>query len=390
MFLLLAGCALISDADFAARMDLDGDGMPRPEDCDDDDSGVGPPIRLYSDADGDGFGGSKGEHSCYVLVGFSAVGGDCDDTDPAAFPGGVEVCDGADNDCDGSIDGDDAALTWYLDADADTYGETTTTTTACEQPEGYTATPGDCNDADATIHPGQREVCDGRDEDCSGVADDPYWYQDADSDGYGAAASAIIACSQPDGFVTDNTDCNDARPDVNPGAPEACDEVNLDEDCDGLTDDDDPTATGTRTAYLDADADGHGDVTLPIDPACELAEGYSWLADDCDDTRSDVNPEAADPCYDSLDQDCDGWSDDDCDRDGANIGTGLGAAATQLDADTTITDSGTNSFWYAAIARDTNADGYDDVVQIDCANGSGSPVANTWPLGSIYLIFGGD
>lgn len=33
-----------------------------------------------------------------------SCGSDCDDTNPRAFPGGVEVCDGADNDCDGVID----------------------------------------------------------------------------------------------------------------------------------------------------------------------------------------------------------------------------------------------------------------------------------------------
>ena len=326
MLLVLSGCALISDGDFQARMDLDGDGIARPEDCDDDDARVQAATLVYTDADVDGYGGATGERSCEVADGFSAVGGDCDDTNPDAFPGGVEVCDGADNDCDGTIDGTDATgqLTWYPDADGDTYGVTASAITACDQPAGYTTVPGDCNDADPDINPGEREVCDGRDEDCSGVPDDPYWYQDADSDGYGAASSAIVACSQPDGFVTDYTDCNDARADVNPGAPEVCDDANLDEDCDGLTDDNDPTATATRAAYLDADEDGHGDLTSPIAAACELAPGYSWLDDDCDDARADVNPDADDPCYDALDQDCDGWSDDDCDRDGADIGAGVG------------------------------------------------------------------
>ena len=31
---------------------------------------------------------------------------DCDDTEPLAFPGAAEVCDGVDNDCDGIIDND--------------------------------------------------------------------------------------------------------------------------------------------------------------------------------------------------------------------------------------------------------------------------------------------
>ena len=33
-----------------------------------------------------------------------ACGDDCDDTNPAAHPGGTEVCDGADNDCNGIVD----------------------------------------------------------------------------------------------------------------------------------------------------------------------------------------------------------------------------------------------------------------------------------------------
>lgn len=33
-----------------------------------------------------------------------ACGDDCDDSSAAAFPGGIEVCDGVDNDCDGTVD----------------------------------------------------------------------------------------------------------------------------------------------------------------------------------------------------------------------------------------------------------------------------------------------
>src|SRR5262249_40031910 len=33
-----------------------------------------------------------------------SCGDDCDDTNPAAHPGGTEVCDGVDNDCDGIVD----------------------------------------------------------------------------------------------------------------------------------------------------------------------------------------------------------------------------------------------------------------------------------------------
>jgi hypothetical protein len=44
---------------------------------------------------------------------------DCDDTEPTAFPGGTEVCDGLDNDCNTLIDDATTAQTWYFDGDED-------------------------------------------------------------------------------------------------------------------------------------------------------------------------------------------------------------------------------------------------------------------------------
>ena len=83
---------------------------------------------------------------------------DCDDEDPHVFPGAPEICDGEDNDCDGTIDGD------CEDGDGD----------------GWASCDGevDCNDADPDICPDPVQCPDcqktpnGIDDDCDGIVDD--------------------------------------------------------------------------------------------------------------------------------------------------------------------------------------------------------------------------
>ncbi|UII24910.1 putative metal-binding motif-containing protein [Fulvivirga maritima] len=58
------------------------------------------------------------------------------------------------------------------------------------------------------------------------------WYRDADGDGFGDASDMLEDCVQPEGYVMDNTDCDDSNADINPGAEED-DFDGIDSNCDG-------------------------------------------------------------------------------------------------------------------------------------------------------------
>ena len=57
------------------------------------------------------------------------------------------------------------------------------------------------------------------------------YYADLDGDDFGAGPAAY-ACSQPVGYVTTNTDCNDNNSTVNAGATESCSTA-FDDNCNG-------------------------------------------------------------------------------------------------------------------------------------------------------------
>ncbi len=296
-------------AEICGGADEDCDGL-----VDEDDPALADAGSWYDDLDGDGWGEtSTAVVLCTQPSGTVPEPGDCDDADASAHPGGEELCDGADNDCDGTVDEGDAsdATTWYVDADGDSFGETASATPACTQPSGAVADPGDCDDADPAINPAATETCNGVDDDCDGATDEDAaadvvtWYADVDEDGFGDAGSSDLDCEQPPGFVTDASDCDDTDPARHPDAAELCNGV--DDDCDGTTDEDD--ASDASTWYADLDEDGFGDPGSG-DLDCDRPPGFVADATDCDDTDATQHPGADERCN-GEDDDCDGTTDED-------------------------------------------------------------------------------
>jgi MYXO-CTERM domain-containing protein len=56
------------------------------------------------DSDGHGIIGAAMKTDCAPSVGFGDCNGDCDDRNKAVYPGAPEICDGRDNNCNGSVD----------------------------------------------------------------------------------------------------------------------------------------------------------------------------------------------------------------------------------------------------------------------------------------------
>jgi hypothetical protein len=157
---------------------------------------------------------------------------------------------------DGSSRGDAAAIgfmtfaygctgtIFYRDFDNDGFGNMTSGYTKdCSKPMYYSTVLGDCNDNDERIFPGQKEACNGRDDNCDGKVDEGLAsmvtvYPDADGDGHGDQRMSdkgmtIVGCKLPAGYGFGTDDCDDTKANVYTGAPEICDYV--DNNCNGRT-----------------------------------------------------------------------------------------------------------------------------------------------------------
>ena len=235
----------------ACDADDDGDGVddegdncakvanPDQEDADDDGQGDA----CEDDLDGDGW----------------VNGQDCAPAQPLIYPGAKEVCDGLDNNCNYQVD------EGYPDLDADGLHD-------CIDPDDdndQSPDDADCAPLNPAIHPGAAETCDGLDNNCDDQADENLGTLAC---GKGLCAHKVPLCVDGQMQVCDPY----------AGAElETCD--GLDNDCDGLVDEDQPAlecGLGACHQVVASCAIGQPQECDPLEGA--TVEECDGLDNDCD------------------------------------------------------------------------------------------------------------
>jgi len=197
---------------------------------------------------------------------------DCDDINSEMNPDEEERCGNRqDDNCDGTVD------EWCCDCDdrdSDGYYPEDCSDVDCPRRS-------DCDNHDASVHPGATEECNGIDDDCDDTIDEGCCTcTDNDRDGYYPTGCTDSDCPH-------RTDCDDIRASVHPGATEECN--GIDDDCDDTIDEGCCTCT-------DNDDDGYYPTTCS-DTNCSPRT-------DCNDSNDIVHPGAVEICENGLDDDC--------------------------------------------------------------------------------------
>ncbi|WP_141333317.1 putative metal-binding motif-containing protein [Myxococcus sp. AB025B] len=163
----------------------------------------------------------------------------------------------------------------------------------------------DCDDGDAMRNPSQQEVCDDKDNNCAGGADEGLplvaMFRDVDGDGVGGEAiQHCVPVAGVSGYAMAGGDCKDNDPEVAPGKTELCDEK--DNNCDGTTDE-----GHDKKWYLDDDGDGvpqgpafTSQCTSPGPKYMKYPSGPPF---DCDDADARRAPNKQELC-DGIDNNC--------------------------------------------------------------------------------------
>jgi plastocyanin len=198
---------------------------------------------------------------------------------------------------------------YYADADGDTYGDAAVTQTACALPNGYVTNNLDCNDANAQITVAQT------------------YFADADNDTFGNPTDSIVTCVAPAGYVSNNTDCNDANASLN----------------------------ALQTFYADADNDTYGDPAVTI-ISCGVPAGYVSNNTDCND--ADVALNALQTFYADADNDTYG------DPSATILSCGAPAGYVSNSSDCNDADASLNTLqvFYADADNDTYGSQTDSIV----------------------------
>jgi len=185
----------------------------------------------------------------------------------------MEICNGTDDDCDGTVDESGAlgCVDYWYDGDLDGYGTEKKPKKCLCNPDAdlnYTAEkPGDCNDSLPEVNPDGTERCNALDDDCDGQTDEDL----------GSTTCGLGECR-----VTVQNCVAGVPQTCVPGTPETETCNGLDDDCDGQTDEDLGSTTcglGECRVTVQNCVAGVPQTCVPGTPETETCNG---LDDDCD------------------------------------------------------------------------------------------------------------